>query len=117
MNSEVFRIRQNKTMDNELYGNPSKIPEDILTKYQYNLNVNMTKIGTVKNDPHTSINVYIENFIQSIYLILEMFTEMNIYPDYFFDIVFKRNIDLKRVASESNVNNFKNNNLDIYSFL
>ena len=111
MNNEVFKIRQNNEIEDESYGKAIKLTDQELIDYQYVLNSNMTKIYNAKNNPHTSVDAYIDCFTHNLYLVLEIFAKMNVYPDYFFDVVFKRNIDLKKVASESSVTNFKNSDV------
>lgn len=97
MNAEIMRIRKARGMSDEITAKPKRISEEELVRYSYALNINMTELYNLKFKENVKIDKYVENFTQNMLIILEILSEMNIYPDYFFDVVFRRKIDINNL--------------------
>ena len=102
MNAELKRIRQNKDLDEIIHGKPNKIDPDILTNKIYMLNTNMTDLYN-SSKLSDSVELYIEKFTENIYLVLEMFNDMGVYPDYFYDIIVKMNIVYRNLVMDGKI--------------
>ena len=85
MNSEINRIREEMGMPNIkqkwLCNNKDDFPKLLLIR---ELNTNLSKYYSV--DETYSLEEYIDAVTKNIYLILELLSEMNVYPQYFMDL-------------------------------
>ena len=102
MNAEIAKIRKSRNYDEIINGEPTRINDDRLTEMIYELNRNFSYLYTMENNNEIDIEDFINRFTSSIYLILNMFNEMGIYPDYFYDEVFKMNIEYKKLIQNNN---------------
>ena len=103
MNKELMQIRKNKDLDIEISAEPIKIDPDILIEKIYALNINMSYLYNASRNSSASIDMYIEKIVKNIYLILDMFNDMGIYPDYFYDIIFKMNIEYRNLVCDGKI--------------
>ena len=90
MNEEVGRINELKGL---ILSNKTKVEninDDELKDLQYQMNVNMTKLYHLNGDK-LRINEFIDSFVENIYIILDIISEMHLTPEYFFNIVLKAN--------------------------
>lgn len=100
MNAELVKIRKNKELKIQANGEIKEInPDDILSRI-YSLNNNMGQLFNNNSNPNMRIEDYIEKIVENIYIVLDTFSEMGIYPDYFYDIYFKVNEEYRNLASQ-----------------
>ena len=104
MNAELIRMRKNKKLDIKITGGVKKISQDILSERIFSLNTNMVELFDINANPKSTISDYARNIVKSICLVLELFSEMDIYPDYFYDIYFRANEEFRDKASNGEVN-------------
>ena len=103
MNAELSKIRKNKNLDELMSGEVVKIDPDLLLDKIYKLNINMTHLYNINNNPEAKIDEYVEKIISNIYLILDMFNDMGIYPDYFYDVIVKMNIEYRNLVTDGKI--------------
>ena len=103
MNAELSKIRKNKGLEENVNGNITKINPDNLLERIVNLNTNMSSLYSINHNPNAKIEDYIEKIINNIYLILDMFNDMGIYPDYFYDVIVKINIEYRNLVSDGKI--------------
>ena len=113
MNAELMKIRKNRNLDEVISDEPVKIDPDALLDKVYGLNINMTYLYNINNSPLADINMYIEKITNNIYLILDMFNDMNIYPDYFYNIIVKINMEYYNLISSGEIHD----NYDLYEMV
>ena len=112
MNAELVRIRKNNESKIQTVGNISKINPNHLSNIIVSLNANMAYLYNINNNPNVSIDDYINKIISNIYIILEAFNEMDIYPDYFYNVFFMVNEEYRSLASQGRINGKE----DLYNF-
>ena len=103
MNKELIQIRKNMDLDIEINNEPIKIDPDILIEKIYALNTNMAYLYNANRNSSSTIDIYIEKIVKNIYLILDMFNDMGIYPDYFYDIIFKMNTEYRNLVRDGKI--------------
>ena len=101
MNAEIKRIRKERGETEKINYEPKKIEDDRLIELVHDLNVNITDLYNMKKEP-MNIDAFIEKFIANIYIIIDTFNEMGVYPDYFYDEILKMNIDYKKLIKNNN---------------
>ena len=103
MNAELMKIRKSRNLDEIISDKPIKIDPDILLDKIYGLNINMTYLYNINNSAEADINMYIEKITNNIYLILDLFNDMNIYPDYFYNIIVNINMEYRNLVSDGKI--------------
>lgn len=101
MNAELIKIRENKELDDEIIDEPKRMDENALKVMMYNLNSNLASLYFKDYSDKACLDDYINAFVKNIYIILEIFNEMNIYPDYFFDITLLYNIEFQKFVKDN----------------
>lgn len=93
MNEEVSKIRELSGIPNDNNKGYSRISDEVMLEYIEAMNVNMSYLYyySHKNEGEYDINEYVDNIIDNIYIILNIFNEMNVYPGYFFRKIFEMN--------------------------
>ncbi len=103
MNAELMKMRKNRQLSELMDGNLTKINPNALLDRVYALNTNMTELYNINKNPDARIDVYVERIIDNIYLILDMFNDMGVYPDYFYNIIVKMNIEYRNLVSDGQI--------------
>ena len=98
MNEEVGRINELKGLVVSNKSSVNRISNDVLKDLQYQMNINMAKL--YDNGEKLKINEYIDAFVENIYIILNMISEMHLTPEYFFNIVLKANNDFMEFSKK-----------------
>ena len=93
MNEELEKIRElsgDSFNETKAY---SRIPDKDMLEYLQTMNVNIAFLyyHSFKNEGDDFVDKYIEKITENIYIILNIFNEMNIYPGYFFRKIFEMN--------------------------
>ena len=101
MNAEVSKIRKSLNYNEVINREPSRLSADNITKIVYNLNANMNNLYNKKMNNDIDIEEYASIFMDNIFIILNAFNEMGIYPDYFYDEIVKMNIDYKKIVQNN----------------
>lgn len=91
MNEEVFRINELKGISVTGKTKINRISAHDLVDLQYQLNTNMTKL--YQYGEKLKINDYINAFVENMFIILNMASDMRLTPDYFFNVAFKSNAE------------------------
>ena len=102
MNAEISRIRKIRNYNEAINREPTRIKENRLLEMIYQLNSNISDLYSACNGEHIDIEDFANSFIANIYIILNMFNEMGVYPDYFYDEIVKMNIEYKKVIQNNN---------------
>ncbi len=112
----MSKIRKLRNIDERINSEPTRINTDRLCEIAYELNINYKElISSIKQDD-IKIDEFVNVFTTNIYIVLNMFNEMGVYPDYFYDQIVKMNIDYKKIANNDsgirgNYRLFKETNL------
>lgn len=93
MNAEISKIRKARNFDEEIKGEPTKISMDRLNEIIRQLNNNIFE----GNYEYQDIDEFIKRLINNVFLILNVFDEMGVYPDYFYDLVFNVQIEQEKI--------------------
>lgn len=101
MNAEIARIRKSMNYKEEINREPTRLNEDRIIKIVYDLNANIADMYHNQNSDNIDIEEYANKFMDNIFIILNAFNEMGIYPDYFYDEVVKMNIDYKKIVQNN----------------
>lgn len=99
MNAEIAKIRKIRNYDEIFEYEPKRIKQDRLDQMIYELNSNMATLYSIRNDDNVKVETYINQIIANIYIILNMFNEMGVYPDYFYDEIVNMNKEYKKTIS------------------
>ena len=91
MNIEMAKIREKKGYNDEINREPTRLKE-------YTLMRRITTLNTNLNCKKGDIDAYTNALIKNTYIILYMFNEMGIYPDYFYDEVVKLRVEQKSIS-------------------
>ena len=110
MNAELIRMRKKQNLKVQTDDELQKIENDYLSNRIIAQNTNMVKLMDLNNNPNATINDYLKNIVKAIYLVLQTFNDMGIYPDYFYDIYFKINEEFRNLASQG----ILNGRIDLY---
>lgn len=98
MNEEMMKIRENENLSIDVEKEIKRIDKDIMKEYLFNLNTNMSNVYTLQNSNKITIDDYINCFIKNIYIVLDMFSKMDVYPNYFYNVIFKINSKYHEMA-------------------
>ncbi len=95
-----MKIMKKHNMNNELL-EPIRIDEKRIIDYVYELNNNTTTLFEIGQDNNFQIDDYVNVFSTNIYIVLQMLSEMGVYPDFFFDLVFRDCVEKKKFGMEN----------------
>lgn len=101
MNTEMAKIRETMGLDEKINDDPKRLSGDELILRTRELNMNLTRLYFKDMKNEATLDDYVNAFIKNIYIVLEIFNEMNIYPDYFFDQTFLYNIEFQKFAKNN----------------
>ena len=87
-----------------------RLSEDELSDYIYKLNSNMTTLKNRAYNGEFDEKEFINLIIENIYNVLKIFSEMNIFPGYFFRKVFEMNDKYYERKRDKETGNFKDQN-------
>ncbi len=113
MNAEISRIRKNRGDSEIIDHKPERLEERHMLEMVYQINSNFSDLYNLQyNNDDIDIDVFVDKITQNTYIVLNMFEEMGIYPDYFYDEIVKMNIDYKKVLDRNgdNSNTLRVNN-------
>ena len=102
MNAEITRIRKNRNLEEKMGNKPERLPELFMNDMLFSLNTNMGKLYNEVYSNNIKIDDFIDGFIANIYIVLNIFNEMGIYPDYFYDVIVKMNTEYRKNIDSSN---------------
>lgn len=103
MNAEVSRYRKVRNFKEIIDNEPQRIEFNLMTACIHKLNDNISKMYNLEYGYDIDINYFVEKFVDNIYLIIKMFSEMGVYPDYFFDAVIKMNVEYRKKANNNSL--------------
>lgn len=102
MNAEIAKIRGLRGQSEIINREPTRIKEEEMNDLIFQLNTNMGDLYSAQTSDNIDIELFARKFIDNIYIILNMFNTMGIYPDYFYDQIAKMNIEYKTVVQNNN---------------
>lgn len=102
MNAEISKIRKNNKIEEEVLKKPDRIPENEMTNILVSLNTNMGNIYTMIIRDEIDIDKISNLMAHNLYIVLDAFNKMDIYPDYFYDAIVKMNIDYRKLVDNNN---------------
>ena len=103
MNAELMTMRKKRNLSEVMDHDPVRLdPDDIIDRI-YLLNTNMSHLYVINHKEGASIDTYIEELIKNIYLILDIFNDMGIYPDYFYNIIVKINMEYRNLVFDGKI--------------
>ena len=102
MNIEMAKIRRTRNYDEIINGEPTRIKTNRLCEMAYELNCNYKGLISSISNNDIKIDDFVNIFTINTYIVLSMFNEMGVYPDYFYDQIVKMNIDYKKIAHKDN---------------
>ena len=102
MNAELSKIRLLKNKSEEMDSDTIKLEEGPLNKKILKLNYNITYLYNMIRKDCVDINEFINRLTENIYVVLTMFDEMGVYPDYFYDEIVKMNLNYKLNIDNNN---------------
>ena len=112
MNEELSKIRELRGYKEVISLKPEKISDERMTEILYELNSNMAELYHTNFSKEYNEQDFINKLIENIYIILNMFNEMHIYPGYFFRKVFEMNSKYleRKIEYESRDDEIHNDN-------
>ncbi len=117
MNAEISKIRKLRNMDEIIDSEPERINPNKMTEIIHRLNHNMGELYHKQYHGNITINDFVNKFIENIYIVLNLFIEMGIYPDYFYKEIVKMNIAYKKQVKDNTVRGryhiFRSTNLSV----
>ena len=102
MNAEISKIRRIRNYKEAINREPTRIKDERLNEMVYQLNGNISALYAAEHNGKLDIDYFASLFMANIYIILNMFNEMGIYPDYFYDQIVKMNIEYKQLIQNNN---------------
>ena len=115
MNAEISRIRKTRNNSEIFEHKPIRLDFDRVNDLTYQLNANFGELYMMVRSNDINIDEFVKRFTMNLYIVLNMFDEMGVYPDYFFDEIVKMNIEYKKLANDQSIRGnyqlFKNVNL------
>lgn len=96
MNKELSKIRKTRNYKEEINRSPIKIRDDRLNEIMFELNTNMSEVSRMIIDDNVDIDSITTKIIANIYIVLSAFNEMGIYPDYFYDELYRIKVDFRK---------------------
>ena len=117
MNAEISKIRKLRNLSDEFIYEPERIDKEIMTKKIYKLNSNMSELYFDQYRGNVKINDFINKFIENMYIVLDLFNEIGVYPDYFYQAIVDMNVKYKKIVNDNSVRGkyqvFRNTNLSV----
>ena len=112
MNEELAKIRESRGYKEAMGKKPERINDNRMLEMIVELNTNM---GILYNNNYSQSydeQEFITRMIENIYIILNMFNEMHVYPGYFFRKVFEMNSKYleRKTEYETQDDYIRNNN-------
>ena len=102
MNAEMSKIRKLRNYNEVIKRDYSRIKDDRMNEIIIQLNTNMSELYQMKNNENIDINDFAKLFIANIYIVLNAFNEMGVYPDYFYDEIVKMNVEYRKIVENNN---------------
>lgn len=103
MNAEIIKIRNERDLGEKFDTKPIRINEEEMTGIIIKLNQNIADVYMMIRQNNIDTDEIINKFITNIYIILDAFNKMNVYPDYFYNEIVKMNVDYKKIANDNSV--------------
>ena len=97
MNAEVSKIRKERNLKDERYGILNRLSEEEVLETVKSLNSNLAELTFFGKQ--SDVNDFVDTYIENIYIILDVCARMNLFPDYFFDLVMKKNVGYKGIEN------------------
>ncbi len=101
MNAEMARIRKTRNYNEAINRQPTRIKDDRMEAMVFKLNYNFKDLYEMVTNNQIDIDEFANVFIANIYIILNMFNEMGVYPDFFYDEIVKMNIEYKKIIEDN----------------
>ena len=102
MNAEIAKIRKIRNKSEVFDYNPKRISDSRMNEIVYELNTNFSDLYAMQKKDDIDINDFVNKIITNVYLVLNMFNEMGVYPDYFYDAIVKMNIEYRKIVDANN---------------
>lgn len=111
MNSEVAMIRVSRNQSEEMRYNADALTQNRISEIVFNLNAHMGYLYYKQYKNEIDIADFVRVFVESIYDVLDVFIEIGVYPDFFYNEIVQMNIDYQKIVKGNGNNLFKNTNL------
>lgn len=108
MNLELSKIRKLSDKSEMFNHKPRRIEEKKLLEMIHEINSNFAEVYKLQVQGNIDVDTFVEKTIANIYIVLTMFDEMGIYPDYFYDTIVKMNVDYQKAVGTQG-NNLRGN--------
>lgn len=92
MDSEISKIRSLRGLDEEFSDEPRRIDDDEVEPMAKSLNYSLKGAYEVLIQETFDIEKFANKIVENIYIILDKFNEMGVYPDYFYNEIVKMEI-------------------------
>lgn len=101
MNNEISRMRKNRDESEAFSQKPERLDEKYMLDMVYQLNSNFSDIHSMNISGKIDTDEVAKKVTENIYIVLNMFDKMGVYPDYFYDEIFKTNVEYKNMSDKS----------------
>ena len=110
MNAEMSKMRLAKNYGERIERTPTRIKENRLEEVIKTLN------SSLSDKSNVDVNSYVGSLISNFYVILELFNEMGVYPDYFYDEYIKMRVEYKKILQndDDRVSYRNENSIGVY---
>ena len=92
MNADLEKIRKIRNYNPIFDYKPERIKEEQMNHSLVILNSNFSDLYLLNQRNNIDIEVFINRITENVYIILNMFNKMGVYPDYFYDKIVEMNI-------------------------
>ena len=103
MNAEISKIRKIRNQSEVFDHKPERISIERGNAMMYQLNRNFGDLYMMVRHNDVDIDEFTKRFIANIYIVLNMFNEMGVYPDYFFNEIIKMNSEYKKISDDKSI--------------
>lgn len=102
MNAELSRIRNNRDLSDKFDHAPDELKDSKISRV-IELNTNMAVLYSNHYHNEIDINEFANNFIANIYIVLTLFNDMGVYPDYFYNEIVKMNVEYRKLVNDNSI--------------
>lgn len=118
MNANLESLRKNRNYKSTFDHKPERLRVDQMNTCIVTLNSNISDLYILMRYNKADVNTVAKKITENVYIVLNMFNRMGVYPDYFYDAIVRMNVEYHKKSQNNTLKGdyelFDATNLSIY---